>query len=218
MPLVLHNFSANLSTNTGNARSSGPPCPHPITLCQSAPCSVNAWGRYFRCFPRPGFEVAIRDLKNPTSAGLSSNMKSLGKRSMFQPTCSFSRLGAAPQRDTKSLSSRTFRLQMRWIVSPIRSARRGIASSGAPSAEADGAASSKCLWVAEGEALDQSRGREFFRASRFSTVRKATRMTSVMTVTPMARSNWCIATLIPMEAAARMTAEVVRPSMCSPAR
>jgi len=33
----------------------------------SAPCSVKAKGRYFRCWPRPAFKVAICDLKTTSS-------------------------------------------------------------------------------------------------------------------------------------------------------
>jgi hypothetical protein len=62
-----------------------------------APCSVKAHGRYFRCGPRPFFEVADCDLRTATlgnevakydlklvaSSAVSWNAKSSGKRSRF---------------------------------------------------------------------------------------------------------------------------------------
>ena len=55
----------------------------------ATPCSVKAWGRYFRCRPRPLSNVTICDLKAADSSGVSSNMKSAGNRSSFRLTAWF---------------------------------------------------------------------------------------------------------------------------------
>ena len=53
----------------------------------ATPSCVNAYGRYFRCSPRPGFKVANCDLKTLASVAVSLNMKSPGKRRAFRLTC-----------------------------------------------------------------------------------------------------------------------------------
>src|SRR5437867_1696895 len=50
----------------------------------NAPCSVNAYGAYFRCVPRPVFKIAFCDLKRTShSSWLRRNIKSSGKRARF---------------------------------------------------------------------------------------------------------------------------------------
>ena len=65
-------------------------------LGEFAPCSVKAWGRYLRCWPRPVFKVANCDLRESHSSLESSNMKSAGKRSELRRTCSLKRLVVTP--------------------------------------------------------------------------------------------------------------------------
>ena len=52
----------------------------------ATPCSVNAYGRYLRCDPRPLSKITICDLKDTASCMCSRNMKSAGKRSRLRLT------------------------------------------------------------------------------------------------------------------------------------
>jgi hypothetical protein len=63
-----------------------------MPLSMATPCSVKAKGGYLECFPPPFFKDAICDLNELHSSGVSSNIKSSGKRAMFHLTASFKRL------------------------------------------------------------------------------------------------------------------------------
>jgi len=80
----------------------------------TAPCSVRTSGRYRRP-PRPGFEVAICDLKPAASIGVSLNAKSSGKRSELRRICSFNRFVGTPKRAAKSEARITWRPLMECI-------------------------------------------------------------------------------------------------------
>jgi hypothetical protein len=51
--------------------------------------TVKAVGGYFRCSPRPGFKVAICDLRAAFSSLVRTKAKSGGNRSAFRFTCSW---------------------------------------------------------------------------------------------------------------------------------
>jgi hypothetical protein len=52
----------------------------------ATPCSVKAWGRYLRCWPRPAFKVTACDLRAAHSEAVSWNMKARGNRARFRLT------------------------------------------------------------------------------------------------------------------------------------
>ena len=56
-----------------------------------APYSVKAYGRYFRCRPRPVSKIANCDLKDAFSSAVSWNIKSAGNRSLLRFTASLKR-------------------------------------------------------------------------------------------------------------------------------
>jgi len=53
----------------------------------ATPCSVNANGKYFKCWPL--FKVTICDLKESASLSVSSNRKSTGNLTRFLLTACF---------------------------------------------------------------------------------------------------------------------------------
>jgi hypothetical protein len=50
----------------------------------ATPCSVKAYGKYFRCWPRPRIKVEKCDLKELFSSWVKRNMKS-GTQDSFSP-------------------------------------------------------------------------------------------------------------------------------------
>jgi hypothetical protein len=74
----------------------------------ATPCSVNAYGRVRRPpWPRE-LEVTMCDLKSASSAAVSRNMKSAGKRARFRRTAWFKALVFTRYNDASVASSNTF--------------------------------------------------------------------------------------------------------------
>lgn len=65
----------------------------------SAPCSVNATGAYFLCFPRPSFKVAFCDLKAATS-GYRSGFRLKGDVAVGDLACGYGLLRCGKPGDT----------------------------------------------------------------------------------------------------------------------
>ena len=61
----------------------------------ATPCSVNAIGAYRKPL-RSALEVTVCDLQVANSSGLSSNMKSAGKRTALRRTACFNALVGTP--------------------------------------------------------------------------------------------------------------------------